>query len=168
VAYITQPNQTGIANALLQAHSFIHDEFLCLLGDTLLTPKDSLRKLVEFHTKRKPVATILVTHVNDVRGYGIIDPSGDEVRRVIEKPQRIEDAPSKLAMVGCYAFSQKIFDAAKRTGANPRTGEIELTDALQNLIESGEKVCYLEFQGTYIDTGKLGANGTMTESESTN
>ena len=165
VAYITQPDQKGIADALLHADSFIHDEFLCLLGDTLLLPKDSLKHLVEFHMKRNPVATLLVTHVDDVRGYGIIDPDGEEVRRVIEKPQSAEEAPSKLAMVGCYAFSQRIFDAARHTAANPRTGEIELTDALQKLIESGDKVCYLKFEGTYLDTGKLDNGGTMAKFE---
>jgi len=155
VAHITQPNQRGIADALLQADSFIHEDFLCLLGDTVLTPKNSLKALIEFHTKRKPVATLLVKRVEDVREYGIIEPEGDEIRRVIEKPQSIADAPSKLAIVGCYAFSPKIFEVAKKTPTNRRTGEIELTDAIQVLIESGEHVCYLEFEGTYIDTGKL-------------
>ena len=154
VAYITQPNPKGIADALLHAESFIHDDFVCLLGDTLLNPKDSLRRLVEFHVKREPVATLLVKQMDEVSGYGIIEPHGEEVTRVVEKPQSRE-APSKLAIVGCYSFSPKIFDAARVTLPNQRTGEVELTDAIQNLIESGEKVCYLRFEGAYLDTGKL-------------
>jgi len=160
VAYLTQPDTKGIADALLHAESFIHTDFICLLGDTLLTPKDSLKRLVDFHVKRGPVATVLVKQMEDVSGYGIIEPHGDEVIRVVEKPQSGE-APSKLALVGCYAFSPKIFDAARVTLPNRRTGEVELTDAIQNLIESGGKVCYLRFEGTYLDTGKLeGALGS--------
>ena len=87
--------------------------------------------------------------------YGVIEPDGEEVRRVVEKPQSATETPSRLAIVGCYSFSPKIFDAAKKTAPNERTGEIELTDAIQNLIASGEKVCYLKFEGKYIDTGKL-------------
>ncbi len=158
VAYITQPHQKGIANALLQSESFVHDDFLCLLGDTLLNPSSSVKDLAEYHIRRNATATLLVTHVNDVRGYGVIEPSGDEVRRVVEKPATEKEAPSSLAMVGCYSFSPKIFEAANRTAPNKRTGEIELSDAIQNLIDEGERVCYVRFDGTYIDTGKLSSN----------
>jgi len=72
----------------------------------------------------------------------------------VEKPRKGEE-PSNLAIVGCYAFSPKIFEMAQDLPPNPRTGEIELTDAVQRLIESGEKVLYLKFEGTYIDTGKM-------------
>ena len=159
VAYITQPSQKGIASAVLQADSFIKDDFVCLLGDTLLNPSDSLKDLVEFHLKRRPAATLLVTHVDDVRGYGVVETNGEEVTRVIEKPESDKRAPSELAIVGCYSFSPKIFNAACKTAPNRRTGEIELTDAIQNLISAGEKVCYLRFEGTYIDTGKLDKAG---------
>ena len=160
IAHITQPNQKGIADALLQAESFVHEDFLCLLGDTLLAPKDSLKRLVEFHTEQKPAATLLVAEVKDVTNYGIIELEGEQVTRVVEKP-RPDNAPSNLAIVGCYSFSPRIFEAARRTAPNQRTGEIELTDAIQNLIDSGERVCYLNFQGTYIDTGNL-ENGAAT------
>jgi len=155
IAHLAQPNQRGIAHALLQAEAFIDEDFVCLLGDTLLTPKSSLKQLIDFHLSRRPAATLLVKHMDDVSGYGVIEPDGERVRRVVEKPQSNIEAPSRLAIVGCYSFSPKIFDAAKETAPNERTGEIELTDAIQNLIESGEKVCFLKFEGTYIDTGKL-------------
>jgi dTDP-glucose pyrophosphorylase len=92
--------------------------------------------------------------MDDVSGYGIIEPHGEEVIRVVEKPQG-KEAPSQLAIVGCYAFSSKIFLAARATQPNKRTGEVELTDAIQNLIVAGEKVCFLKFEGKYLDTGKL-------------
>jgi glucose-1-phosphate thymidylyltransferase len=161
VAYLTQPNPKGIANALLQAESFIYDDFVCLLGDTILNPGNSVKDLVDFHLKKKPAATLLVTHVSDVRGYGIIEPEGEEVRGVVEKPRSDREAPSELAIVGCYSFSPKIFAAAKDTAPNQRTGEIELTDAIQKLIETGERVCYLRFEGTYLDTGKLEKDGSL-------
>ncbi|MGP8069479.1 MAG: sugar phosphate nucleotidyltransferase [Candidatus Bathyarchaeia archaeon] len=161
VAYLTQPNPKGIADALLHAEPFVHEDFLCLLGDTLLTPKNSLKHLTDFHANRKTAATLLVKRMEEVSGYGIIEPDGDEVRRVVEKPQTKTEAPSNLAIVGCYSFSPSIFRAAKATAPNKRTGEIELTDAIQNLIDSGERVCYLKFEGTYIDTGKLERTGTI-------
>ena len=155
IAYLTQPNQRGIAHAILQAESFIQEDFLCVLGDTILTPVKSLEQLRDFHTRRKPAATLLVKPMEDVTGYGVIEPDGEEVRRVVEKPQSNIEVPNRLAIVGCYSFSPKIFKVAKETAPNERTGEIELTDAIQNLIESGERVCYLKFEGTFIDTGKL-------------
>ena len=156
IAYVTQTNPKGIADALLRVDSFIHEDFVCLLGDTILNPRNSLRDMVELHVKRKPGATLLVKQMDDVSGYGIIEPYGDEVIRVIEKPQS-KEAPSRLAIVGCYSFSPRIFEAARATCPNQRTGEVELTDAIQNLIVSGERVCYLKFDGTYLDTGKLDA-----------
>lgn len=154
IAHVTQPEQRGIAHALLAAEHFVREDFLCLLGDTLLFPRDILRKLAEFHTSRKPAATLLVKTLDDVTGYGVIESDGERVIRVVEKPARGE-APSNLAIVGCYAFSPKIFKVSHKLSPNPRTGEIELTDAVQALIDSGEEVLHLRFEGTYIDTGRL-------------
>jgi glucose-1-phosphate thymidylyltransferase len=93
--------------------------------------------------------------MQDTTGYGIIEPNdGDEVGKLIEKPAK-RQSKSNLVIVGCYSFSPKIFDAAKQTQASSKTGEIELTDAIQNLIERGEKVRFVTFNGGYIDTGKL-------------
>jgi len=154
VAYVTQPDPKGIAHALLWAEPFVSEDFLCILGDTLLFPTHSLKNLVESHLKSKPVATLLVKSLNDVTDYGVIEPDGERVRRVVEKPAKGEE-PSNLAVVGCYAFSPKIFKAARELSPNPRTGEIELTDAVQRLVDWGDEVQYVRFEGTYIDTGKM-------------
>jgi len=154
VAHVTQPDPKGIAHALLAAESFVNQDFLCLLGDTLLFPLNSLKTLVQFHNTKKPAATLFVKSLDDVSGYGVIEPHGERVKRVVEKPGRGEE-PSNLAIVGCYAFSPKIFKAAEEISPNPKTGEIELTDAVQRLIDSGEEVFHLMFEGTYIDTGKM-------------
>ena len=154
VAYATQRDPKGIAHALLEAEYFVQEDFLCLLGDTLLFPPDSLKALAQFHTSRRPAATLLVKNLDDVTGYGVIEPDGDRVVRVVEKPEKGKE-PSNLAIVGCYAFSPKIFKASRDLSPNPRTGEVELTDAVQRLIDSGEEVLHLRFQGTYMDTGKM-------------
>ena len=154
VAYITQPLQRGIADAITQAEPFVRENFLCILGDTILTPRDSLKQLVQHHIAYKPAATILVTPMRNTTGYGIIETKGDEVKHVVEKPVRGEST-SNLAIVGCYAFSPEIFNVAKETHKSRRTGEIELTDAIQKLIELGANVRFVTFHGTYIDTGKL-------------
>jgi len=154
VAYVTQRDPRGIAHALLEAEGFVNEDFLCLLGDTLLFPRNVLKTLSQFHATRKPAATLLVKTLDDVSGYGVIEPDGEKVMKVVEKPSRGEEL-SNLAIVGCYAFSPKIFKAARETPPNPRSGEMELTDAIQRLIDSGEDVLYLRFEGTYIDTGKM-------------
>ena len=154
VAHVTQPEAKGIAHALLEAEPFVTDDFLCLLGDTLLFPQDSLKALAELHTSRHAAATLLVKKMDDVTSFGVVEPDGEKVKGVVEKPKAGEEK-SKLAIVGCYAFSPKIFEAARKTAPNPATGEIELTDAVQHLIESGELVLHVRFEGTYIDTGKM-------------
>lgn len=154
VAYITQPRQRGIAEAITQAEPFVHENFLCILGDTILTPRDSLKQLVQHHIAHKPAATLLVTPMRNTTGYGIIEPKGDAVKQVVEKPVRGQST-SNLAIVGCYAFSPEIFNVAKETHENRKTGEIELTDAIQKLIDLGANVKFVTFHGTYIDTGKL-------------
>jgi dTDP-glucose pyrophosphorylase len=154
VAYVTQPDPKGIAHALLWAEPFVNEDFLCLLGDTLLFPAHSLKNLVQFHESRKPAATLFVKDLDDITGYGVIEPDGEKVKKVVEKPRKGQ-APSNLAIVGCYAFSPRIFKAAHELPPNPRTGEMELTDAVQRLIDWGEDVLYVKFNGTYIDTGKL-------------
>jgi dTDP-glucose pyrophosphorylase len=154
VAYATQPDAKGIAHALLEAECLVEEDFLCILGDTLLFPLNSLKTLAQFHTSRKPAATLLVKSLDDVTGYGVIEPDGERVKRVVEKPKKGEE-PSNLAIVGCYAFSPEIFGACRGLSPNSRTGEIELTDAVQRLIDSGHDVLHLKFEGTYIDTGKM-------------
>ncbi len=153
VAHVTQPDPRGIAHALLGAEPFVKEDFLCLLGDTLLFPQDALKTLAELHVAKHAAATLLVKRMDDVTGYGVVEPDGERVKGVVEKPEAGEE-PSKLAMVGCYAFSPKIFQAARDLPPNPRTGEIELTDAILRLIDNGEHVLHLPFEGTYIDTGK--------------
>lgn len=154
VAYITQPLQHGIAEAISLAEPFVHENFLCILGDTILDPADSLKQLAEFHVANKPSVTLMVTPMQNTVGYGVIEAEGNHVKRVVEKPSKGE-SPSNLAIVGCYAFSPKIFDATKQTQQSNKTGEVELTDAIEKLIDWGEKISFVTFHGTYIDTGKL-------------
>lgn|GEM_PF-508341 len=154
VSYVVQENPRGLASAVLTVKPFVKEDFLCVLGDTLLFPMDSLRELVKLHSKKKPSASVLVKRIDDVSQYGIISPRGDRVVGVVEKPKPGR-APSNLALVGAYVFSPEIFRAVEKVSPNPRTGELELTDAIQKLIAEGRTIVYREFDGAYLDVGKI-------------
>ncbi|MEM4972852.1 MAG: nucleotidyltransferase family protein, partial [Candidatus Hadarchaeales archaeon] len=74
VTYVVQQEQKGISHALSLVRNWVHEDFLCLLGDTILVPKDALRRLRDAHLQHGPAATLLVKKVSDPTGYGIISP----------------------------------------------------------------------------------------------
>jgi dTDP-glucose pyrophosphorylase len=157
VTYVVQPEQRGIAHALSLVRGWAREDFLCLLGDTILIPKDALKRLKNAHLEHHPAATLLVKKVSDPSGYGVISPGlNNRVEEMVEKPAPGK-APSQLAATGAYIFSPRIFDAIEKTGPNPISGELEITDSINRLLEDGHEVRYLEFDGLYLDTGKLEA-----------
>ncbi|HWP33713.1 MAG TPA: glucose-1-phosphate thymidylyltransferase [Solirubrobacterales bacterium] len=150
VTYIVQDEPAGLAHAVLTAEEFIGDSpFVMYLGDNLLA--DGLRGLVATFRSEEPDALILLTPVEDPQSYGVAELNGEQVVRLIEKPK---EPPSNLALVGVYLFGPQIFEAARALEPSWR-GELEITEAIQGLIDAGRSVRSEVVSGWWKDTGQL-------------
>jgi glucose-1-phosphate thymidylyltransferase len=150
ITYIEQEAPLGLAHALLTAEDFIgQSPFVMYLGDNLL--RDGIVELVEVFRSSEPDALILLTPVEDPTSYGVAELDGDRVIRLVEKPK---DPPSDLALVGVYMFGPSIFAAAHSIEPSAR-GELEITDAIDSLIDQGLRVEPHIVTGWWKDTGKL-------------
>jgi glucose-1-phosphate thymidylyltransferase len=150
ITYVEQDEPNGLAHAVLTAESFLGSSpFVMYLGDNLL--KDGITELVEAFKQNQPEALILLTHVPDPEMYGVAELEGERVKRLIEKPK---DPPSDLALVGVYMFTPAILEAARQIEPSWR-GELEITDAIQKLIDAGSRVEPHIVRGWWKDTGRL-------------
>jgi glucose-1-phosphate thymidylyltransferase len=150
ITYILQDEPAGLAHAVLTAEEFIGDSpFVMYLGDNLLA--DGLRGLVATFRESEPDALILLTPVSDPSSYGVAELDGERVVRLVEKPK---DPPSNLALVGVYLFNSSIFAASRALKPSWR-GELEITEAIQSLIEEGKTVKSEVVSGWWKDTGQL-------------
>jgi glucose-1-phosphate thymidylyltransferase len=165
--YIEQEAPLGLAHAVLIAREYLgEDDFVMYLGDNVLRQgvKDFVEHFeVERVAARSPTldgggagaaAQILLAHVPDPWRFGVaeIGPSG-EVVRLVEKPT---DPPSDLALVGVYLFDPTIHEAVRAIRPSAR-GELEITDAIQWLIDHGHRVRHQVLDGYWKDTGTLEA-----------
>src|SRR5438045_17446 len=149
ITYIEQDEPLGLAHAVLTAEPFIGGTpFVMYLGDNLL--RDGITNLVDEFRRNEPDALILLTPVNDPEHYGVAELDGDRVKRLVEKPK---DPPSNLALVGVYMFTSSIFDAGRAIEPSAR-GELEITDAIQHLVDSGRRVDSHIVHGWWKDTGQ--------------
>jgi glucose-1-phosphate thymidylyltransferase len=150
ITYIEQDAPLGLAHAVLTAEPFIgEDPFVMYLGDNLL--RNGITNLVDEFRTNQPDALILLTPVDDPEHYGVAELEGDRVTRLVEKPK---DPPSDLALVGVYMFTNSIFDAGKAIKPSGR-GELEITDAIQHLVDSGLRVDSHVVHGWWKDTGQV-------------
>ena len=148
VDFVEQEERLGLGHAIyLSRHTFSRDPILIILGDTIFDV--DLKKLIT-----RPHTTIGVKKVDDPRRFGVAETADGFITRLIEKP---EHPTSNLAVVGLYYIQQpqSLVDALKEMiKSNARTkGEFQLTDALQMMIERGEKMETLAIDGWY-DCGK--------------
>ena len=156
ITFIPQDAPLGLAHCVLIASDFLgDDDFVMYLGDNLL--EQDLGAFVEAFEKARssdeaPSAQILLKRVPDPHRFGIaeLDDAGHVVR-LVEKPA---DPPTNLALVGVYLFDHTILDAVRAIQPSPR-GELEITDAIQWLVDQGMVVRQEELTGWWIDTGKL-------------
>ncbi|MEA2645287.1 MAG: glucose-phosphate thymidylyltransferase [Chloroflexota bacterium] len=151
ITYLPQEAPLGLAHAVGIAESYLAGEpFVMYLGDNLLP--GGIKALVQEFSERKPDAMILLTAVPDPQRFGvaILNDAG-QVQSLEEKPA---DPRSDLALVGVYLFTAAIFDAVSAIKPSAR-GELEITDALQWLIDDGREVLPHLVTGWWKDTGKL-------------
>jgi glucose-1-phosphate thymidylyltransferase len=150
ITYIVQDEPAGLAHAVLTAEPFLGaDPFVMYLGDNLL--QGGIDDLVTAFRANGPDALILLTPVPDPEHFGVAELDGDRVVALAEKPAQPR---TNLALVGVYMFTSLIHDAARAIDPSPR-GELEITDAIQYLVDSGRRVEPHVVKGWWKDTGRL-------------
>jgi glucose-1-phosphate thymidylyltransferase len=150
ITYIVQDEPAGLAHAVLTAEPFLGaDPFVMYLGDNLLS--GGIDDLVAAFRAHGPDALILLTPVPDPEHFGVAELDGDRVVALAEKPAQPR---TNLALVGVYMFTALIHDAARAIDPSPR-GELEITDAIQYLVDSGRRVEPHVVKGWWKDTGRL-------------
>jgi glucose-1-phosphate thymidylyltransferase len=163
LTFILQAEPLGLAHCVLIAADYLgDDDFVMYLGDNML--QQQLKPLVdrvvaervrplELHEPNTelPAAQILLAHVDDPRQFGVaeVDAHGGVIR-LVEKPA---DPPSDLALAGVYIFDKRVHEATNAIEPSSR-GELEITDAIQWLIDRGYPVMHEVLEGWWIDTGK--------------
>ena len=154
VTYILQDAPLGLAHCVLIAEEFLgSDDFVMYLGDNML--EQDLAALVNRYCHDRDVGgidcRILLKKVDNPSSFGVADIGDDgQVIRLVEKPM---DPPSDLALVGVYLFSDEIHRAVRSIEPSER-GELEITDAIQWLIDDGRAIDFDVLDGWWIDTGK--------------
>jgi UTP--glucose-1-phosphate uridylyltransferase len=166
VAYVRQKEALGLGHAVLMAKELIGNEpFAVILADDVIdAPKPCLRQMVEvFEETQASVIASQVVEGPAISAYGVLDIKQadarfegrlSEIKHMVEKP-KMEEAPSKQAIIGRYILTPAIFDVLEKTtpGAG---GELQLTDAMRNLLQQERMWAYV-YEGKRYDTGdKLG------------
>jgi len=150
ITYIEQDAPRGLAHAVLIAEPFIGSSpFVMYLGDNLLNR--GITPLVEEFTRLEPAAQILLARVPDPHRFGVAELRDGRVIRLVEKPT---EPISDYALVGVYMFGPEVFTSVKRIRPSFRN-ELEITDAIQDLIDRGLEVRPNIVEGWWKDTGKL-------------
>ena len=150
ITYVEQDEPRGLAHAALTAEQFLAGEpFVMYLGDNLL--QGGITELVDAFRTNAPDALILLTPVSDPQNYGVAELDGDRVVRLVEKPPQ---PATDLALVGVYMFTAAIHDASRAIRPSAR-GELEITDAIQRLVDDGARVEPHIVRGWWKDTGRL-------------
>jgi glucose-1-phosphate thymidylyltransferase len=150
VTYIMQPDPLGLAHAVKISQAFLKDDpFVMYLGDNLLA--HGITSLVTEFRTLAPTAQILLARVPNPNQFGVAELVEGRVVRLEEKPKVPR---SDLALVGVYMFTAPIFEAVNAIKPSGR-GELEITDAIQYLIDKGFTVSPHIVTGWWKDTGKI-------------
>ena len=163
ITYIIQEAPLGLAHCVLIARDFLGDDrFVMFLGDNVI--EGGISNLIREFEQSGYNSQIVLTEVAEPQHYGVAELNPDRsIKRLVEKPR---NPPSNLALVGIYMFDKHIHEAVRAIKPSWR-GELEITDAIQWLVEQGYHVHPYIHRGWWIDTGKpidmLDANSKVLE-----
>lgn len=150
ITYIEQESPLGLAHAVKISEPFLKKSaFVMYLGDNII--KEGIRSLIGEFKVRRPNAMILLAHVKEPERFGVAELKGGSVIRLTEKPK---NPRSDLALVGVYMFDHNIFKAVNAIKPSWRN-ELEITDAIQYLIDKKYEVHSHIINGWWKDTGRL-------------
>jgi glucose-1-phosphate thymidylyltransferase len=151
VTYIPQEAPLGLAHAVLVARDFLgDDDFVMYLGDNFIV--GGIAELVEEFRAARPDAQIMLTQVPDPRDFGVAEL--DEAGQVVGLEEKPAEPKSDLALVGVYMFTPCVHEAVRSLRPSWR-GELEITEAIQRLIDDGRKVASTTISGYWKDTGNV-------------
>lgn len=150
ITYIEQEAPLGLAHAVKISEDYLGEEpFVMYLGDNIL--KSGIKSLVWEFQERKPNSLILLTEVPHAQMFGVAELEDGKVKRLVEKPKKPR---SNLALVGVYMFDSHVFEAVNAIKPSWRN-ELEITDAIQYLVDKGYEVHPHIVSGWWKDTGKI-------------
>ena len=165
ITYIFQEEPKGIAQAIKLCENFIGNEkFVVFLGDNIL--KKNIKDYVDNFKNSLADAVLLLCEVDNPSQFGIAELNDDgSIKKIMEKPK---DPPTNLAVTGIYFLTPKIFEIINKTKPSWRN-ELEITDALQNLLQEGNLIKYYSVKNYWKDTGTpndiIHANRVILESK---
>ncbi len=149
ITYIEQPDPRGIAHAVLISKKFLSDDsFAVYLGDNLL--KESMPKLAKEFQDSGADAMVVVSKVKDPSRFGVVKIQDEKIVKLVEKPKQFL---SDLALTGVYFLRPSIFPVIETLKPSWRN-ELEITEAIQSILEKGGKVTYHTVSGWWKDTGR--------------
>lgn len=148
ITYVYQEKPGGIAQAIALCRDFVGDDkFVVYLGDNIL--KGGIKSYVSRFASSFSDALILLCEVKEPSRFGIATVKGDRIENIVEKPK---NSDSNLAVIGIYFLTPRLFQIIDSLKPSWR-GELEITEALQNLMNSGKKIEYDYVTGWWKDTG---------------
>jgi glucose-1-phosphate thymidylyltransferase len=151
VTYIPQAAPLGLAHAVLIAADYLgDDDFVMYLGDNFIV--GGISALVDEFRARRPAAQIMLTQVADPRSFGVAELDGDG--RVIGLEEKPQEPKSDLALVGVYMFTPAVHEGIAQLKPSWR-GELEITEAIQWLLDAGQPVSSTVISGYWKDTGNV-------------